>query len=903
MLIRELDQEAVPEWRAKYLDYKHGKKKVKAIAMAATLHSVNKTPQDLRQYQHQVNDSSKYLGSLSVPLRTVGVPLGSPSPKLSRSVVIEEELRLISSAGDSGDYSNIIYDIIAPKLLSDPTRPPPPALKLPNPAMGDSSRICQRSNSILPPTINYEAHPRNALPTPNGTHSPSQAHNLLPSRHASATNSCPLSKHIFSGIQPSNTPSNSLDIRHIALSAYEPLQFGQAGFFDWLDQELAMVETFYKMKENEASKKLDKLRAQLYEMTDRGLQEVLTAQMALGAVSEIFGSHSDKSTDSPKHVGMWPDTSKVAFRDQHHSADSRGGFFNRTNNGDRIDYRRAKTKLKFALEEFYRDLQLLESYASLNYTAFRKINKKFDKAVGAHNSLRYMFEKVNKAYFAQSKVLNSHMQDVEDLYARHVKHGNRKKTLDKLRNRTRRPGNYTGSVLRCGLLLGIGIGFAVQGVTYGMQLQSHSDLTIQIKTSYLLQIYGGYFLGLCLLLLFCLNCGVWATHKINYVFVFEFDRYGTARIFLYYPIILVGVTALIMSFPAPILYHHSRMYFLYSHWRLLFSGFYPVEFRDFFLGDMYCSLTYVTMNLQVFFCLYSMNWDNPNSCSSSHSRLQGFFSTLPGIWRMFQCFRRYYDTRNIFPHLANCGKYTFTILHYMALSMYRIDGNRTKLIVFITFALCNTFYSVFWDLAMDWSVCQPNAQNPCLRQILGYKGPWKYYCAMISNVIFRFSWVLYTLHAHNLQHASILSFLIGFIEVTRRGIWMLFRVENEHCANVSRLRTSRDIALPYNLESSPAHAAEHNKQHATLGDIRYCSAKTGQIPQPVPLIHPDCAAADARMSRIGKLIPTAHEQDFERKRSRLDDRDTLDNMDGWGDDDHGDTQNVVEIEKSWYIHG
>jgi hypothetical protein len=57
------------------------------------------------------------------------------------------------------------------------------------------------------------------------------------------------------------------------------------------------------------------------------------------------------------------------------------------------------------------------------------------------------------------------------------------------------------------------------------------------------------------------------------------------------------------------------------------------------------------------------------------------------------------------------------------------------------------------------------------------------------------------------------------------------------------------------------------------------------------------------MSRIGKLIPTAHEQDFERKRSRLDDRDTLDNMDGWGDDDHGDTQNVVEIEKSWYIHG
>lgn len=29
-----------------------------------------------------------------------------------------------------------------------------------------------------------------------------------------------------------------------------------------------------------------------------------------------------------------------------------------------------------------------------------------------------------------------------------------------------------------------------------------------------------------------------------------------------------------------------------TQWRLLLAGFYPVEFRDFFLGDMYCSQTY-----------------------------------------------------------------------------------------------------------------------------------------------------------------------------------------------------------------------------------------------------------------------------------------------------------------------
>jgi xenotropic and polytropic retrovirus receptor 1 len=56
------------------------------------------------------------------------------------------------------------------------------------------------------------------------------------------------------------------------------------------------------------------------------------------------------------------------------------------------------------------------------------------------------------------------------------------------------------------------------------------------------------------------------------------------------------------------------------------------------------------------------------------------------------------------------------------------------------------------------------------------------------------------------------------------------------------------------------------------------------------------------MSRIGKLIPTAHEQDFERKRSSLGDRDTSDNMDQWDDDNDGDTQNMMDMESSWYIH-
>jgi len=90
--------------------------------------------------------------------------------------------------------------------------------------------------------------------------------------------------------------------------------------------------------------------------------------------------------------------------------------------------------------------------------------------------------------------------------------------------------------------------------------------------------------------------------------------------------------------------------------------------------------------------LYANEWDNPSQCNSSHSQLMGFFGALPPIWRALQCIRRYYDTKNVFPHLVNCGKYTMSILTAVLLSCYRIHGSQTNLSLFITFASINAIY-------------------------------------------------------------------------------------------------------------------------------------------------------------------------------------------------------------------
>lgn len=102
---------------------------------------------------------------------------------------------------------------------------------------------------------------------------------------------------------------------------------------------------------------------------------------------------------------------------------------------------------------------------------------------------------------------------------------------------------------------------------------------------------------------------------------------------------------------------------------------------------------------------------------------------------------------------------------------------------------------------MDFSLVQPHARHRFLRDITALKSRWPYYLIMILDPILRFNWVFYAIFTHDTQHSSIASFLIGFAEVTRRGMWTLLRVENEHCSNVAQYKASRDVPLPYRLDT------------------------------------------------------------------------------------------------------
>ncbi|GAD98532.1 signal transduction protein Syg1 [Paecilomyces variotii No. 5] len=933
---KELEEQLVPEWRAKYLDYKAGKKKLKALNRA--LQRINRTPRTpqtplARRFTQSLATNETYTPTRgpdrfsAADADNNGTPRSraTPVPVPERQPLKRTGSRFASSVGSYGSI------LATPPAVAEV--PELPSLELPDPAIDprdkynfegetadDKDDDAPTPSPRIRKTVTLDAETRSSRDggsIPGSSRKKGVGFKGASSPTNSSIRRPSLLKRVLSNTGDWESPRPGKGYQ----DARTEFERRQDEFFEFLDSELDKIETFYKMKEEEASNRLQVLRQQLHTMRDRRIEEVLAARKGIKQNSNGNG-HGNGVPGIPgakwklpvgprfgknsKALAQMMTPSAPAPMDYPAIADRRDFTRRPESDGQGVPYRSAKRKLKLALQEFYRGLELLKAYTFLNRTAFRKINKKYDKTVFARPPMRYMTEKVNKAYFVQSEILESHIIAVEDLYARYFERGNRKIAVGKLRNAIQKSGDYSGNTFLIGLMIAAGLVFGIQGLVYAAQLLFDPDPVIHMQTSYLLQIYAGLFLIIFHFFLFCLDCMIWTKTKINYSFVFEFDSRHVLDwrqltefpsfcfflmglfmwlnfswvnwMYIYWPVILIFITVLVIFFPAPVLYHRSRKWWAYSNWRLLLAGLYPVEFRDFFLGDMYCSQTYSMGNIELFFCLYALGWHNTVQCNSSHSRLLGFFTTLPSIWRGLQCLRRYRDSRSAFPHLANFAKYTCGILYYMTLSLYRIHKYTRYQALFITFAFVNAIYTSVWDIAMDWSLCNPYAKNRFLREILAFRKAWIYYVAMVLDVVVRFNWIFYAIFASDLQHSAVLSFLVSLSEVCRRGMWTIFRVENEHCTNVHLFRASRDVPLPYPIPSElpPGPAEVPSVQDVQLQERPTTAAPTagstsidvehGLQPGMRPSIRQRHMSLVDGINRIGNIVTSAHAQDFVRKK-------------------------------------
>lgn len=595
----------------------------------------------------------------------------------------------------------------------------------------------------------------------------------------------------------------------------------------------------------------------------------------------------------------------------------------RLKHNSHVKLHHAKEQLKSAIFEYYRSIILLQSYVNLNRTIVQKLETEFFRVINSSKYNQNHWSRSTKLGFETNDLLDKLVAQTKILYAENYEQtaADRKITFENLRKHYYSFNNlavlkpfYHSLFIFFALFV---VGVSVLAFTARLAWNSWS-LGQNTEGKYLVQIWGSIFLVELMIILFGINIYVFDWLGINYRLIFDMDFstalnneqfmslacLGFGLLFFFgcfslgrlWPsvlpdtlcpwLFLIAVLALFF-WPGNHLYGSSRRWMRKATWRLLLSGYHHVEFRDFLLGNILCSLAYSSSHIPFFFCVYSHHWsDDSNTCSTANSSAMGFFSALPATLRLLQCARLFKDTGDWFPHFANMLKYFVSAIYYLLLSAYRMDRSDRNRIALISGALLNSVYAGSWDTFVDWSLMQPKSKNFLLRDTLLFKRPSIYYCAIVANFIMRFQWIFYVFFGSQIQQSALVAYYIAVVEVLRRFMWVFFRIENEHITNLAVSKAYREVPLPY-LPSSqidnrilkhvdPPFAsglsAENKDEDSTaiLRSLPIGSGEISEISQPRQAGNHSTSLKSRRGSVIENMreaINRAHVKDFQRQQT------------------------------------
>lgn len=200
------------------------------------------------------------------------------------------------------------------------------------------------------------------------------------------------------------------------------------------------------------------------------------------------------------------------------------------------------------------------------------------------------------------------------------------------------------------------------------------------------------------------------------------------------PLTLYVLMALFLFNPTKTFRHEARFWTIRVLWRIFLAPFYYVGFADFFVADQLNSIVPAFLDLQFLICFYYNNPDwqtaspagkqnkerkkekyvqkkhSNTKCKLSRMALSTFtdiehfliaevescvegsylirplVAMLPAWFRFAQCIRRYRDTRESFPHLANALKYSTSFFVVIFSSLSFVTGSIVCL--FTSFNFC-----------------------------------------------------------------------------------------------------------------------------------------------------------------------------------------------------------------------
>ena len=262
-----------------------------------------------------------------------------------------------------------------------------------------------------------------------------------------------------------------------------------------------------------------------------------------------------------------------------------------------------------------------------------------------------------------------------------------------------------------------------------------------------------------------------------------------------------------------------------------------IPFVDVFYADAMCSLSKVFFDWGMLFHMAS-HYPNPVPASAHNILIPSACAAVPYVIRARQCLIMYtvgriQKERNRFSHLWNALKYSTSIFP-LCLSAYQqtIPPKAARELenLLMLLLVINSVFALYWDIVMDWGMMQENPigvavcntgskakpvlANPhkavtpssCVHSVLRPRlrfGIGMSALILLTDCVLRFSWMLR--FAKNAIFPSADSFVLctQFLEVFRRALWNLLRVEWE---NIKHSK-NRAVATKVSVEAAPVTMA------------------------------------------------------------------------------------------------
>ncbi|XP_061115447.1 solute carrier family 53 member 1-like [Conger conger] len=584
--------------------------------------------------------------------------------------------------------------------------------------------------------------------------------------------------------------SRVLDMLEIDVEAsHRHCQAAQDGFFQACDRELVKVNLFYSEKLTEAHRWLCSVR----DMVQAG--------------TESRGGGAGCSS-------LW----------------TAGGLLHAYRQTRR---RQAERELRQAIRDVHLSLVLLQNYRELNYAVFCKIMKKHDASFTSTRGLKWRNEKLDVSPLHSDIKPNQLISELESLMC-HLTGGDRMEAMKRLQVPTAVglqpvPG---WAAFRMGVICGLVLALLFLIIVQVSQAPEWTALRP------FLQLYKGGFLLIQFIFLLGVNMHIWKKAGVNYVLIFELDPrdhlsnhhlfeiagclalcWGVSFLACLHapllpvplqlqPLVFYSLPVLLLLNPTPTFHSSARRWLITLLCRLLFTPFHPVTFAESWLADQLNSLSPLLLDLWglLYFYTCEVDWGDPSTLNSPpigrlQDRLTCLIQCLPPWLRFTQCLRKFWDSGNATPHLLNAGKYSTVFLMVAFAGLYSLARERPHLVSVRTYlylwavATClSVLVTITWDLRMDWGLLQGYG---LLREEMVYRRRAVYYSAMLADVILRVSWALNIVLAQmgNSDSVATLSTLLAPLEVFRRFIWNIFRVECEHLNNCYHLRVVPELHL------------------------------------------------------------------------------------------------------------